>query len=391
MHGIIFATKKINNGDSGLTALLRIGGITLLERHAKMMAKIGIRKILIAAMEKNGEILKEVRNLNAMNLNIDIVTPEENGEKGLFFNFNIYKKKEFIITEGSMLFDSRLLKILYGTDEEKICVIPGKHVTCNKKGAFIFAGCARLSKKTIEVFKLHDPCRWLKNLHNILNTDANKILDLSLENTYDVDMRRDIPFLVFQIRYSEDKKAAKRLLIEAAQKKVLDWPAWFIHRPIENWIIYRICELPVTPNQITILNVITGLVCSYLFASGQIRIGLILALIAGILDGLDGKQARIKFMTSQLGEIEHTLDKINENLWYCAMAYYLYVQGYGIYPWILFAAIFISNMLHVVINDVFRKKFTVQFDDYGSFERRFRSISGRQNTYLWTLFPFVFF
>lgn len=399
MHGIIISTKLVNKEDNRIAALLKIGGITLLERQARMMVKNGILQVIIIVLEENNEILKEVERLKELKLNIDIIKPGKDGKIESLLTYEKYQNKNWILMDGSMLFDSRLPKMLSDSGKEKICVIPDKSAIFNKDSApklilkdesFIFAGCARLSDKTIEAFKFNDSGHWLKSLQNIVTADSKKVLNLSLEKIYSVDMRRDLPFLVFPITSSEDNKSAKRLLIDAAQKKILDWPAWFVHRPIENWIIYHICEWTITPNQITVISLVTAFISLYFFASGQIRIGLILALTVGILDGLDGKQARVKFMTSKLGEVEHTLDKINENGWYFAMAYSLNIQGYGIIPWILFSTISLTNLLNIVINANFRSKFNIQFDNYGSVERKFRWISGRQNTYIWTLIPFVF-
>jgi Phosphatidylglycerophosphate synthase len=42
-------------------------------------------------------------------------------------------------------------------------------------------------------------------------------------------------------------------------------------------------------------------------------VGIGLALIVGVLDGLDGKLARLKLETSKAGKLEHLFDALFEN------------------------------------------------------------------------------
>jgi hypothetical protein len=51
------------------------------------------------------------------------------------------------------------------------------------------------------------------------------------------------------------------------------------------------------------------------FRDGHLIGGIVLALIIGIVDGLDGKQARIRVETSVLGKIEHRFDSFFEVVW----------------------------------------------------------------------------
>ena len=206
-------------------------------------------------------------------------------------------------------------------------------------------------------------------------------------------MRRHLPFLVMPIRSPADNGPAKRKLLDASQKKILDWPAWYIHRPLEKWIVYHICEWPLTPNQISFVNIAAAFLAVYLFASGRALPALILALAVGVLDGLDGKQARVKSMCSRGGDLlDHVSDKIYEFGWYIAIGYFLTARGdYGSIPLLLTAAILLSYLLDWPIASLSRKIFGSMLDDVGDFERRFRLVSGRRNTFMWTLLPFVLY
>ncbi|HPS31718.1 MAG TPA: hypothetical protein PLZ43_15795, partial [bacterium] len=108
----------------------------------------------------------------------------------------------------------------------------------------------------------------------------------------------------------------------------------------------------------------------------------------GIIDGLDGKQARVKMMMSKIGKFEEVSDRIYEYSWYLAMAYYFSYHGYGTVPYILFAIMFILHFADISISAVFKYRKGVQLDDFGQLERNFRWIGSRRNTNIWTLIPF---
>jgi phosphatidylglycerophosphate synthase len=92
-------------------------------------------------------------------------------------------------------------------------------------------------------------------------------------------------------------------------------------------LIERLCKTPVTPNQLTFFTNIAAWTATFLFATGQLAWGVVVALSVGVLDGLDGKQARVKVETSRAGKLEHILDAIFENSWWLALAWYLHRSG----------------------------------------------------------------
>jgi len=64
-----------------------------------------------------------------------------------------------------------------------------------------------------------------------------------------------------------------------------------------------------------------------LFATGRLGWGLPLTLIVGVLDGLDGKQARLKMETTRTGKIEHWFDAVFEMSWWIALAWHFQASG----------------------------------------------------------------
>jgi len=173
-------------------------------------------------------------------------------------------------------------------------------------------------------------------------------------------------------------------LIAAAQKGCLDWPARFLHPWPENLLVRLLAPTAITPNQVTAATAVIGIAAAVAFATGWLWTGLILALITGPLDGVDGKLARTRVEFSKWGDLEHLVDKILEYTWYlCAAWFFSHARGTGL-SWALAALIILPAIAESVQGEFFRRLTGAQLDDAGDAERRIRLFAGRRNTFLWT-------
>lgn len=207
--------------------------------------------------------------------------------------------------------------------------------------------------------------------------------------TYMENRRRKVPLLLHHVTNDENARQGSRCLVDAAQKGVLDWPAWYIHRPLENRLALLLSKAPVTPNQITLLTGLLGFFATALFAQGRFLEALAIALCVGVLDGVDGKLARIKLLTSKAGEFEHVLDKIVEYSWYVGMAMHLSGKLSSTGPMVMATALILFLIADEIQCEFFRRMSGQQICDASSFDRAFRLIGGRRNTHMWVLIPFV--
>lgn len=392
----MLAILTTQNDETGTPRILyRIGGQSLLERHARLLKKRGLSEIVVLG-EANaalvGEAFRLVKRLALppirLRPNLDALLATLDGENDL------------VLLDGACLYDERLLEDLTAQKGEAVVAVPADALASGLRQGlskltqdgktYAIENAARLSATRLAGHSREESGQSFGALlAQVLQSEPTLLFDVSQRPTYSYELRRHEPYLFLPIHRASDNAAAKHALLNAAQKSVLDWPAWYLHRPIEKFIIYHLCEWPITPNQLTVLNNVVAFLGVYLFASGHLGWALVAALSVGVLDGLDGKQARVKVMTSKVGRLEEVFDKIYENGWYLAMAYWLSEQGYGLMPYIGFALIFFCNMADIIIGLVFTARRGRQLDDYGPFERRFRLVSGRRNTYIWTLVPFV--
>ncbi len=179
-------------------------------------------------------------------------------------------------------------------------------------------------------------------------------------------------------------------LIAASQKGCLDWPARFIHPPIENALVRLFLPTRITPNLVTLATGVLGVLAILFFAMGNLWWGLGLVLVIGPLDGVDGKLARTRHEFSRWGDLEHVLDKILEYGWFIALGSY-FAQQHGLAAWLATIGIILFALTEAASGEFFRRFTGRQLDDWGPFERRFRLIGGRRNTFFWSLLPFAAF
>jgi phosphatidylglycerophosphate synthase len=131
-------------------------------------------------------------------------------------------------------------------------------------------------------------------------------------------------------------------------------------------------------------NIVAWIVTA-LLATGRLGWGLGLALVVGVLDGLDGKQARVKLETSKVGKLEHFLDALFENSWWIALAWHLSVSGKLPDAFAYLGLLIGAEVLNALARASIVRYHGKSMAELGRFDRIFRLISGRRNIYVWIL------
>jgi phosphatidylglycerophosphate synthase len=397
LRGLVVGTFPAACGEQP-ACLLRIAGITLLERAVRTLFYAGIRQVVVAI--PGGEIPQEVRrSIGSLGFEMAAVAP---GPVGRLIPESLplpFREGELILLDGGSLVDRRCVKILAQREKESFCLLPSRRLLApdaNRAGRFrsgaeefVFAGAARVRPATLLKLDLRSREVLAAGIAAAVAADPAAALDLAAEDDDSPQLRTRLPFVFLPVASAAENPRAKRLLIDASQKRVLDWPAWYLHRPLEAAVTARICEWPVTPNQLTVLTNAVAYLALVLLAMGWTLSGLGLALAVGVLDGVDGKQARVKLVFSRFGHWEHHFDKLYENGWYAAIAWSLGRTGDGSAPAIALAVLVGANVLDIALTGIYEKSTGTPFDLIGPFPRRFRHISGRRNTYLWAFLPFA--
>jgi 1L-myo-inositol 1-phosphate cytidylyltransferase / CDP-L-myo-inositol myo-inositolphosphotransferase len=210
-------------------------------------------------------------------------------------------------------------------------------------------------------------------------------LDAARVPPYILRMRRALRPIFFPAPSSGQMRRAERLVLDTGQNGTLDIPA-IVHAPAETAIIRWLCRTAVTPNQITAFGIAVGLIATVLFATGHLGWAVVFAVGFGVIDGVDGKLARVKIETTQSGKWEHIFDFFLEMSWWAALAFF-FSRGSGqrTETWIWFAVILMAEVLDQLVKPVARAYTGRQIDDVSAFDRFVRLIGARRNIYVWSL------
>jgi phosphatidylglycerophosphate synthase len=300
--------------------------------------------------------------------------------------------ERMLIVFAGFYCDERLLRSLAGAQTNSVLVDSDPPLTVapllkNSDGDSSSPFCAALLST-----------EWLlgKNRAGILveeitaDTMAGRLapFDAAQQQAYVGSMRRSVRPVFFPAPSVERRALAERLLRDATQKGVLDFPA-IVHAPIEKWLVSHLCRTTVTPNQITLGTAIVGLGVTLLYVFGYLWAGVLLALIVGVLDGVDGKLARLKAQTTKLGKNEHDLDYLVETSWWVALAYHFHATGEIRYAYMIFFAFFAFDRLERVAKRRVQRRIGRNLDDFTPFDRLVRIVAGRRNVYTWLFALFL--
>jgi phosphatidylglycerophosphate synthase len=234
------------------------------------------------------------------------------------------------------------------------------------------------------LFALSSAAPFFDKLKNKVDNHELDIVDAAEQDDYIVSMRRRVRPFCFPAPAVQNRRLAERLILDSAQNGTLDLPA-YIHGPIETGIISLLCKTRITPNQITIGGFVIGCSATAAFALGRVGLGILAALIFGIVDGLDGKQARIKIETTERGKWEHHLDYLIENSWWLAIAFHLWRSGQFPNVFYFLALLIASHLLAEFAKRRVKIARGRLLDDVAPFDRAFRLIAARRNVYVWIL------
>ena len=375
------------------SALVELCGISTLERLLRTLQRCGIERATVLSSTPEA-IAKELGRPSWARAGLNVtLRSRPPGPVTLDQIVEVWPRNSeltplLLVIPADAVFDPRLVRAL---------------VSLNTPAALVDSGLRRRRLQTLIAAapetargKLCGPAlqdyKWATSQNSLL-TDALRAgveqntlasLDVSDQPLYYVSMRRKLRPYWFPAPSPGNLKLARRVLFDSIQKGTLDIPAWF-HAPLETFLVSRLCKTRITPNQLTLFCNLVAWTVTALLATGHLGWGLGLALAVGVLDGLDGKQARLKVETTRRGKIEHWFDAVFEMSWWIALAWHFRVSGqlpnaFG-YLLLLLVAEGVDGLAKGSVYFTTGKL----IDELGAFERFVRLVGGRRNVYIWIL------
>ncbi|MFQ5651134.1 MAG: CDP-alcohol phosphatidyltransferase family protein [bacterium] len=351
-------------------------GLTLLERNLRVLEKLGIKTVVLLT-PPDVEPHAHFRHPLPKELSIRTHRATQDDPWRSLRNTLAAQESAILVLEGNSINDPRILSLLMRAGDPCAVISPnGTHP----------AGAGVLSAKEARLFKKKSNSTLTEVLRTNLHTARLRRLELGDFDSYMKNLRRHIsPFLIL-VENKEQMQNADHYLKQTVHKGTNDLVAKTIHPPLEFGLTRLLASTPVTPNLVTGVGILLSACTVYLFASGNLLTGILLAAVKGVLDGVDGKLARLLLKYSKAGDLlDHVGDTVFDALWYLALGWH-FSQGEVTSPaavmtWILFGAYWVER----IVPGIFKKLHGYEIYDYAKVDRFMRLIGSRMNNNVWVL------
>jgi phosphatidylglycerophosphate synthase len=358
----------------GPSALLELSGISIVERLLRTLQRCGITRATV--LSGTPKLMEEhMARPSWARAEVEVTVRSRSNELVTIEQIvDVWPKAQqvILVVRGDYVFDSRLLKLL--TAQTSAAAL----VDSANRGELCGASLISRSWAVTQSGSLDDA------LHLGSKSGLIAVLDVANQPTYHPSLRRNLRPFCFRAPEDPEKKQTERVLLDSVQKGSQDLPA-YVHAPIEKFLVSRLCKTSIRPNHISGLWAIAALATTVLFATGHLILGIGLALIIGILDGLDGKLARLKVETTQGGKLEHQVDNFLEIAWPTALAYHFYISGQLPNAFIYLGVIIGADVLDGIGKSGIYSAAEKSLREPVRLDRIVRFFGGRRNIYVWVL------
>ena len=353
-----------------------LGGMTLLERNLRLLSNVGVERVLI--LHPPGDQIPPL--VVPRDLKLEVVrSPLEIATADPLTILPVLREeleKPFFLLDANLLVDPRVLDTM-AKQTPPCFMVQGNGVYPPPWRVGV------LSPRHL-------------SLGNEVLRKARRVSLLTVP-VYDPELQGEVAPYCEKMHSEGDLHRGWRLLIDRVSKRPADIVEKYIDPPIENWIVRALCDTAVTPNHVTLLAIAFALAGASLFYQGLFFFAIFFAWVAIILDGVDGKLARVKLMTSPVGKLEQVAGFFYENAWYLALAAHFARTGYA-NAWTIGLAVTACDICDNVLGALFTRSTGKTLDEMATFDQRFRLIGGRRSMYLLILLagiavgtPFVAF
>lgn len=366
----------------GPGALVELCGISTLERLLRTLQRCGITRATILSSTP-AEIAKLLAQPSWARANLKFTIRERPpGPTTVQEIVDLWSAAAelLLVIRGDVIFDIRLLSALLAKPSSAALVDSELISSAENTNRGKLCGAALLQREWAVARNGSVESALLEGLEQ----HTVEALDVANEPLYDPGLRRNLRPFCFPAPALADKQAAESVLFDSVQKGTLDFPAW-IHAPIEKFLLRYLSRTSITPNQLTISWAMAACLTTIFFATGHLIWGIVLALVVGILDGLDGKQARLKVETTAGGKIEHHLDSFFDVVWPTALAFHFYASGQLPTAFYYLAILLIGEGVDGIAKAIIYSAAGRLMTAPSMFDRFVRLIGGRRNIYIWVL------
>jgi hypothetical protein len=262
-------------------------GIPLIRRQLQVLRTNNWRQAILVVCQQDRELIESaIGDPTSLGMQVSFL-PAPNEIDLPIKACRDVTEDHLLIVEANYVIEEALLKSLVATGTTSI-LWDGKCDGLPTDDGY--AGAAFLFKEDLEKLAFNtDTLPWPTGIVNLPGLKVVNPRNFA-------EVRRHVKPFWCEVKSIEDAEQCKRALVYGAQKQTLDVLAWYFNRPLENWLTFRLADWPITPNQITVITSLVGFIVSGLFLIGFLWPAALLTFMVNILDGVDGKLARVKVL-----------------------------------------------------------------------------------------------
>ncbi len=387
--------------------LIKVFGLSLIERVILTAKMAGIREFLVVVGYFKEKIKKHLKDGSSYGVKIQYLENNdwEKGNAISVLKAERYLKEDFILMMADHIFDCRILEALIKNspkgaltlvvdrrnpsfDDTKVFTKNDLIIDIGKKIKKYTAVDRGIFYCTPEIFKYLKKAiqkgkdELTDGIQEAAKENQAYIFDLTnVKDTYIKKLRKNIDLWCIDVDTLHDVKRLKKKLIELINKDASDILAATIHPLVENFLARVMSYLPITPNQLTFFINILAYLVTFFYLKGYLVWGIILSFIIGVLDGVDGKLARLKMQMTKIGELEHPFDFLFESSWILALGWHFSQTLSSLTPLFLSSSIIALNGFYRSIYDRFGKIYGMSLDMVDRISRISRRFLARRNVF----------
>lgn len=377
MRAVILAAgegKRMRPHFSGPKPLIRLLGLSLIERNILSLRESGIHEFIIITGRYNEELQEYLGDGSKYNIRITYLHNSDwelgNGVSAHTFHKLYQPGEKFLLLMADHLFDIDIFKNVLNEsktlkDDEILLVADNRldHVfdleECTKVKA-VENYAIELGKK-LDDFNAVD-CGLFIGSGSLLDALSEAIAKNKYTLTDGVNelaSRQKVKlYFVNGLWMDVDDLPSYRYAEKMLLKSLVPPKDGLISRTINRKFSLRITKIishyPITPNQITVASFFISLAAANFFAFGFPLLGGILAQLSSIVDGVDGEISRLKFLKSKFGGLfDSVLDRYADFFIVFGMAYAWYSETNHLFALIISALV----LTGIPMSMLFKEKF----------------------------------
>jgi hypothetical protein len=338
-----------------------LGGMSLLERNLRLLASAGCETVLILHPADNPLPLLVVPRPLGVTVEAAEVTVSTANPLAILHSL------EFPDHDPLFFFDANLLLDPLVLDTLKQRTPPCFLVSANGSPNHLVWRVGWLTQEAIAAGQA-------------AVQHADQLLLTSVER-YDTELNSEVAPYCVKITGKDDLPRGWKLLIDRASKRPVDVMEKYVDPPIENWVVHKLCDTAVTPTVVTLLAMAVALTAASLFYEGWFFLAVVGAWVTTVLEGVGGKLARVKLMTSSTGNFGQIASFFHESAWYLSWAAYL-ARTYAPVAWEVGTAFAVCNGCDLALIAAFTQFRKKPLSAMSRFDHWFNVIGGQRRIYL---------